>query len=327
MLVNIILTFSVVGGMRRFNKMLAVYSILILFGLVFSFQGSAKQYIIVDKNGSGDFASIQKAIDASRQGDIIIVKPGTYHEILNINKRVIIRGEDKSTTVISPQSSRNGFAIVVRAKGAVLENLSITNRGSGMYAQAIKIVSSNVALRNCFIYDVPVGVSVWSSNNIIKGCEFWNCKDEGIVLMGTKYTNCSNNSIIDCSFHHNCDGIELQYATNNAIENCRISNNTHNGIDAIDSHSTGNLIVNCTIANNQVHGVFLSAKNKLVNCSILKNKDGNLVMKDHLKLSLAKISTNQNKKSALRSFIERLMNKTNLRLLHRLHDLLTRYGS
>lgn len=280
-LANNILAFNVVGGMRRvMGNVVVVCGLLITVEIISSIGGSFNNgfnnnYIIVDAGGGGDYTHIQEAIDRAKDGDIILVRKGIYHEIINVDKKVIIRGEDMFTTVISPSSKRNGFAILVRAKGAVLENLNITNKGTGMYAQAVKIVSSNVKMINCLVHDVPVGVSIWTSNNLIKNCEFWNCKDEGIVFVGAKYSNCNNNTVIGCSFHNNGDGIELQCAVNNIIVNCKMYNNSHSGIDVLDPYSTNNIILNCVIVGNG-YGVLLYPGNKLENCTIEKNKYENL---------------------------------------------------
>lgn len=49
--------------------------------------------IVVGKSGVADFDKIQSAIDAAKNGDTIVVKPGLYKETLNINKAVTIKGE------------------------------------------------------------------------------------------------------------------------------------------------------------------------------------------------------------------------------------------
>ncbi len=49
----------------------------------------------VKLDGTGDFASIQEAIDASVDGDEIIVHPGTYYENVRFNgKNITLRSED-----------------------------------------------------------------------------------------------------------------------------------------------------------------------------------------------------------------------------------------
>jgi hypothetical protein len=40
--------------------------------------------IIVDANGTGDYPTIQDAINAANDYDIIVLQPGLYHENLNL---------------------------------------------------------------------------------------------------------------------------------------------------------------------------------------------------------------------------------------------------
>ncbi len=283
------LSIGVVGGMRREKVVVTV----VVFGIVFisgvsvslsAFAGN-DGYIIVDGNGKGDYSSIQDAINHAQEGDTILVKSGEYREVLIINKRVTILGEDRNRTKINPASIRNGFAIEIRAGGVILKNLNITNRGNGKYAQAVKIVSPDVKVIGCMIHDVPVGISIWSSNNTIEGCKFWNCKDEGVVLMGTKYTNCDNNNIVKCYFYNNGDGVELQYADGNVIMDCIMKDNLHSGVDILDFHSEDNLIVNCSITGNTYGIMYMSDSNALVNCTVSDNIDGNIVTNNMLKPS------------------------------------------
>jgi len=142
---------------------------------------------------------------------------------------------------------------------------------------------SKTQIEDCNIYDTPVGIAIWTSDNIINNCNFWGCKDEGIALMGTPYSNCENNKISNCIFHDNCDGIELQYSSDNIITNCEFYDNTHTGIDAITSSNDRNIISNCKIYNNEVNGIYLSSSsdNQIIDCTISDNKDGNIVMTKH----------------------------------------------
>ena len=47
--------------------------------------------IIVDEKGGGDYTEIQKAINSSKDGDIIRVYQGVYNENISIHKSLSIR--------------------------------------------------------------------------------------------------------------------------------------------------------------------------------------------------------------------------------------------
>ena len=270
---------------------------------------------IVDKNGKGDYTSIQEAINNEPEGTTIYVKNGLYNEILNINKKIKIIGENKENTIIHSESEQNKYSINLNAPEIIIEKLSIKNSGSGLYTSGIKITALQTQIQDCIIYETPVGIAIFTSNNVINNCEFYRCSDEGIVLLGTPYSECKNNTIINCKFFENCDGLELQYSTDNIITNCEFYNNTHTGIDAIISSNDRNIISNCNIYNNNVHGLYLSSSsnNKIIDCSILNNDNGNIVMnKDSEKneiISIPNTDLETEKENSLKGVIYFLFSK------------------
>ncbi len=273
----------------RYEKVFIITIFLIILEIVFTNTCYATDLIsidkqeylkIVDKNGKGDYTSIQDAINNEPEGSIIHIKSGFYNEILTINKNIYLLGEDKENTIIQSESLQNKYSICLNAPGIVIEKLSIKNTGPGLYTSGIKITAPDIQIIDCTIYETPVGIAVFTSNNTINCCEFYRCSDEGIVLLGTSYSDCKNNKITNCIFYENCDGIELQYSSDNLITNCEFYNNTHNGIDAITSSNDRNIISSCNIYNNNVHGVYLSSSsyNKIIDCNIQNNDNGNIIM-------------------------------------------------
>jgi parallel beta-helix repeat protein len=235
--------------------------------------------IIVDHNGEGDYKTIQEAVNNAKPGSTIYIKKGEYAEVITIKKLINLVGEEKDSTLINPISEKNKYAICLGAPEIKIYGLSIKNGASGLYASGIRIISPNIEINNCNIFDTPVGIVIWSSQNKIESCSFWGCADEGIALIGTQYSECNNNMILNCIFKENCDGIELQYSSNNIISNCDFYDNSHSGIDAIASSNNENIISNCRIHNNKVHGVYLSSssENIIKDCLIFNNENGNIV--------------------------------------------------
>jgi len=230
--------------------------------------------IIVDKNNKAAYNSIQEAVDDAPPDSTIYIKQGEYNEILTINKEIQLIGEDKDTTLINPTSKKNSYAVRITTNGAKLSGLSIQNKGEGIYTTGLKISVPQTTIENCDIFDTPVGIAIWSSDNTIINCRFWGCEDEGIAFLGSSTIECNNNIIESCKFFKNCDGIELQYSSNNQILNCEFYDNTHAGIDAIGSSNNNNKITNCKINNNKVFGIYLSRSsgNQIIKCSLTDNK-------------------------------------------------------
>ena len=92
----------------------------------------SKSMVTVKKDGSGDYNTIQSAINGSNNGDTIVVYAGTYQENINYNgKNIVVQGEDRETTIIDGNQSGS---VVTFENGedttAVLSGFTITN-GSG----------------------------------------------------------------------------------------------------------------------------------------------------------------------------------------------------
>jgi nitrous oxidase accessory protein len=272
---------------RKSREAIAIITILLISQLLFTttiqsekitVKKSNPQEIIVDINGTGHYTTIQDALDNSEENQIIYVKKGTYPEILNIRQTVKIVGEEN--TVINPISEKNKYAIRLGAPNIYIKNLIVTNGAPGLYTTALRISSSNNTIKNSVFSDCPIGILVWTSNNKIENCTFKNSQDEGIALLGSKFSKCENNTIKNCVFSNNCDGIELQYSSYNKIIKCEFFENTHSGIDAIAESNNNNLITECKIYNNTVHGIYLSSSsnNTIEKSQIYENKDGNIYL-------------------------------------------------
>ena len=229
---------------------------------------------------NADYKSIQEAIDNAESGSTIYVKTGTYSEIISINKKISLIGENKENTIINPTSTRNSYALRIRISGVKISGFSINNKGPGLYTTGFKISAPKTTIENCNFYDTPIGIAVWTSKNTISNCKFWGCEDEGIALLGSISNECNNNEITNCEFYDNCDGIELQYSSGNTISDCIFYDNSHCGIDAIGSSNNENLITNCKIYDNEAYGIYLSRSsyNQILDCSFSNNDDGNVIM-------------------------------------------------
>ncbi|MGH8179938.1 MAG: pectinesterase family protein [Steroidobacteraceae bacterium] len=104
-------------------------------------------YVAAD--GTGDFWSIQRAIDvAPATGAVISVAPGTYRETLKIDKaHIVLRSpyEDAGKTiVVSPADPASSPTVTVSANDVRVENMTFQS-GSGQ-AQAMSAGSQPVAL-------------------------------------------------------------------------------------------------------------------------------------------------------------------------------------
>ncbi len=265
----------------RIKKTIITITVLVLIQFTYVYlvkseimnQTNNNNLIIVDKNNYSEYKSIQEAIDNANPGSTIYIKNGEYPEIIYIKKTIQLIGENKDYTLINPISQENKCAIYIGAPNIRIKNLGITNGAPGLYSQGIKISSRNIEIENCKIFNTPVGIAIWTNENMINNSVFYGCKDEGIALLGCSKNPCNKNYISNCLFYDNCDGIELQHSSYNRIENCRFYNNTHIGIDILGSDNNKNIISNCELINNKVKGIYISSldSNKIIDCYIKEN--------------------------------------------------------
>lgn len=154
-------------------------TIIVLLAIFTQFTaGIAQQTAIqftVAKDGSGDFKTIQEAVNAVRDHvqsrATIRVKAGTYHEKLVVpawKKNIAIIGEDKEKTIISngdysgkafptkdftgnaKYSTYTSYTVLVQGNDCVLENLTIENT-AGRVGQAVALMveADRFAAKNC----------------------------------------------------------------------------------------------------------------------------------------------------------------------------------
>ncbi|MDI6448712.1 NosD domain-containing protein [Anaerobaca lacustris] len=110
--------------------------------------------IYVDGNGAADHQTIQQAIDASWDGDVIVVRPGTYAERVTFNGRAVtVRSEDPDdptvveATVIAGPSEASVIFDFGEGSQSVLTGFTITGYGILCVASA-PTISKNV-IRDC----------------------------------------------------------------------------------------------------------------------------------------------------------------------------------
>lgn len=77
----------------------------------------------------GRYPTIQRAVDASRPGDLVLIAPGVYHETVEVSDEhpdVVIRGADRNRVVLD---GRHELAdgVKVAAGGVAVENLTVRN--------------------------------------------------------------------------------------------------------------------------------------------------------------------------------------------------------
>lgn len=170
-------------------------------------------YLVVAANNSGDFATVQGAVEFLPDGNtnhtLVFIRKGLYQEIVYVTNKnnITFRGEDRVQTVIaaannSAQNTTVSPTNLVRqlfgvdANDIALENLSLTNttpHGGGQ-AEALRIDG-----QRCVVYRVNFH-SYQDTLKVSGSVYFRDCYIEGdtdfIWGFGTSYfTNCELKSL------------------------------------------------------------------------------------------------------------------------------------
>ncbi len=243
---------------------------------------------VVNWDGSGDHATIQEALDASTNGDTIIVMPsigspaGVYVENIQFPAmEITLCSSDPNdpavvaTTIIDGNASESVVTFASYAPpGAVIDGFTISN-GFAAAGGGICCVNGDPTIRNCVITgnsaDEGGGIRVWNGNAAIHHCVVSDnqatfrgggicCVGFGSIVINPTITCCTitGNSIAgDWTYGGGicCDSINV------TIDDCVISGNSTGSITDPGSegggvyNSDGTVsITGCTIADNTAGG-------------------------------------------------------------------------
>ena len=233
-----------------------VWFIFLLIVVADSGQGRT---ITVDDDGGEDHLSIQDAIDAANNGDIIRVFAGTYYESIVVNKSVSLVGNGSKVTTIAGGGNFemvNIYADWVNMSGFRMSNESFNKSYSGIYLDSdYNHIFNNNCSNNTF------GITISDSNNSVVANNTCSSNTEGgIVLDYSSNCTITNNSCLN-----NWYGIRISFhSSDNTITNNICSYNN----DAISIASSDNFSLISNICSNNVFGIRLTDSNY---GTILKN--------------------------------------------------------
>lgn len=147
------------------------FSVLMVVTMVCAAAWGAPQTIVVAADGSGQFSSVQAAVDSipaeGSERVVIQIRPGTYRERVRIVKEkppITLVAEDATKTLITwklaakdinPQTGKetgtDGTSTVsIEANDFTAENISFENSyGPGSQAVAVRVTSDRIIFRHC----------------------------------------------------------------------------------------------------------------------------------------------------------------------------------
>lgn len=168
-----------------------------LFFLLFAGWAPATVYHVPD-----DFATIQGAINASVDGDTIVVRPGTYVENIDINRDITVESELGPTVTIIDGNQSGSVVVIIGNPGTsvVLDGFTITN-GTGTDLDPDPFLNDHFGGGIVCIDSFPT-----MSNNIIAENIAWDPAGYGYGYGGGIYCEASPAVITDNIIRHNVAG-------------------------------------------------------------------------------------------------------------------------
>jgi PGF-pre-PGF domain-containing protein len=227
------------GGKLKIKILFTAFTLIFLMGVTPTV--SARDIIV--SNGSGSGYTIQEAVDSAEAGDVIIIKPGTYIENVNVSKAGLTIKPETSNVVIQPTDG--SIATVT------ISNVGVTLTGLNVHGDVI--VSTWASDRS---FEYQINNPTYITNNVV---------ENGGIKVGSESSavTISGNLISGNGIDVSCCG---EY---NTIVNNEISNSV-TGIYVYDERNvppiSGNKISNC---NTGIHVSGLSydiINNEITNC-------------------------------------------------------------
>ncbi len=231
--------------------------------------------LYVDQSGGGDYLTIQAAVDAAGDGDLILVAAGTYHPLgdngIQIQgKSITLRSLlGREHTTIDPFRSRRCFVLenIGIWDPVVIEGFTIRRGYSDGYGGGIRCENAALTLADCSIEDCVAygtghggmswgrggGLYCLDSTVSVSGCSFsgnyvWE-------MGGGIYCRSSELTITDSRLEHNeaqggSGGGIYMYGAEAVITGCEfIHNSARDGAAAISWNPL--LMENCTLVYNE----------------------------------------------------------------------------
>jgi hypothetical protein len=196
---------------------------------------------VVMRDGSGDYTTIQPAVDGASPGDTILIGPGRYAEATPfwpglpgsaqkwprptcVAVRVdslTIRGTDRQQVIIGPEQSTFpleemiGIGNLATANKLTISELQLENLFDGTY------IFGRVQVDNCVFHGNWHGVGYWGDDGIVvTGC-YGHENDYGVVC----YPGSANAIVRNCLFENNDAGVDFSGTQNALVELCEFNNN------------------------------------------------------------------------------------------------------
>src|SRR5271157_423073 len=244
------------------RALITLFCLFILMIAYTSFIAQSVNTIIVDPSGSGNYTTIQAAINAASPGDTILVYSGLYKENVVVDRPISLMGMNTGSGLPVVDGSGGDSAINITADGVNLQGFNVTHANKG-----ISVSSNHSTIKDNIASGMSISCGIYldySSYNDLTDNIVTNVAEDNIQLYYSDYNNLTGNN---ATYSDDGYGVGLQYSNNNILANNTV-NESGLGID----YSNDNYLVNNTV-DKSWDGIYIgySNGNQLTGNSICQN--------------------------------------------------------
>ena len=259
----------------RRGLFLGIGAAVVAGGAGVAYWRSRPKRLIVDASGSGDYRTIASAVLAARPEDTIVLRPGTYKEVVEIDRDVRIVGEGgRSKVIVEAASGDTVFGFLsgsAKLTGVTIQYMGPKDPEGGI--SAISVTGGTPMIEDCDLTS-SAGPAVYilgaGANPVIRNCTMRNSSGSGVYVY-----NQGQGTIEKCVISGNTGaGVLIKTGGNPVMRDCEIRDGQGPGVWVYEQGQ--GTIERCVISGNAFTGVEIkTGGNPTVrNCQINGNKRG-----------------------------------------------------
>lgn len=202
---------------------------------------------------SGDFSTIQDAINEANQGDTVRVPAGIYFEHVLVNKTITLVGAGANVTFVD--GGNNGTIITVVASNVTINGFTLRNSGYGWTMQGVYVYNAdNCSITDNSFYNVCHNIRLnYSRNSLVLENIIESPPEGGVTMYGIRVENSLNCTVSGNNVSVRVGAIHLENATGCIVAKNRLFNSDQ-GI-RLYSPCMQNMIVENIIFDNRYDGM------------------------------------------------------------------------